>query len=175
MQRRVLVAAIAMAMLIGLVVAFTAGGSGSGKDASRGAGSPKEPASRPRSRGSTTVPQQGSTTTAPNATATTIAGDAASSGGSTPSGSTPGTTSATSPAPTATTAPPSCPPPSSGTVAVMNNLFSPTGISVSAGTTVTWAFNGNCRTHTVTSDTGLFDSGNKKSGTFSHTFSTPGT
>jgi plastocyanin len=53
--------------------------------------------------------------------------------------------------------------------------FSPVTLSVTAGTTVTWT-NKDAMTHTVTSDTGLFDSGNvAANGTYSYTFSTAGT
>ena len=53
--------------------------------------------------------------------------------------------------------------------------FSPTSLTVTAGTTVTWKNNDNT-THTATADDGSFDSGNIAPGaSFSHTFSAAGT
>ena len=53
--------------------------------------------------------------------------------------------------------------------------FSPSSITVTAGTTVTWT-NKDAVSHTVTSNTGLFDSGTIVSnGTFSRTFPATGT
>jgi plastocyanin len=53
--------------------------------------------------------------------------------------------------------------------------FTPPTFTVKAGSTVTW-INRDSTTHTVTSTTGLFDSGNLGSGdTFKFTFSQPGT
>ena len=53
--------------------------------------------------------------------------------------------------------------------------FSPKTLTVRAGTTVTW-FNGDTVIHTITSDTGLFDSGNRAPGAFyNHTFAQAGT
>jgi plastocyanin len=53
--------------------------------------------------------------------------------------------------------------------------FNPATITVNAGTTITWT-NKDATTHTVTSDTDLFNSGNIGSNeAFSHTFSTTGT
>jgi len=53
--------------------------------------------------------------------------------------------------------------------------FSPGTLTVPSGTTVTWV-NNEAVTHTVTSDSTLFDSGNMvKGNTFSYTFSTAGT
>lgn len=56
--------------------------------------------------------------------------------------------------------------------------FSPTNLTVTAGTTVMWQ-NGSVATHTVTSDAGsaqTYDSGNiGPAGTFSQTFNTAGT
>jgi plastocyanin len=75
-------------------------------------------------------------------------------------------------------------PPTSPTVAAVSGTnaevvikgfaFAPNSITVKAGTTVTWT-NEDSVTHTVTSDTGLFDSGGlNKGGTFSYTFTTEG-
>lgn len=53
--------------------------------------------------------------------------------------------------------------------------FSPKSLTVTAGTTVTWT-NKEAITHTVTSDTGLFDSGDLTNGqTYQYTFSSAGT
>ena len=67
-------------------------------------------------------------------------------------------------------------PPPAGDVLVQNDLFKPATLSVTAGTTVTWAWDSDGRTHTVTSDDGSsFDSNQKSSGTFQHTFASAGT
>jgi plastocyanin len=67
-------------------------------------------------------------------------------------------------------------PPPAGDVLVQNDRFSPTTFSVTAGSTVTWAWDSDGRTHTVTSDDGSsFNSNQKSSGTFQHTFATAGT
>lgn len=53
--------------------------------------------------------------------------------------------------------------------------YDPAAISVPVGTTVMWT-NNNSVPHTVTSDDGLWDSGNLNPGsTFSYTFEQPGT
>jgi plastocyanin len=73
------------------------------------------------------------------------------------------------------TTPPSTTPGQSNTVTIENIAFSPANITVAAGTTVTWT-NKDPVTHTVTSDTGIFDSGNLSPGSnFSHTFNDKGT
>jgi plastocyanin len=60
-------------------------------------------------------------------------------------------------------------------VNIQNEAFSPGTLTVAAGTTVTWT-NNDAVVHTVTSDTGLFDSGQMSKGShFSHTFSDKGT
>jgi plastocyanin len=66
-------------------------------------------------------------------------------------------------------------PASSGnTVSIVNMSFSPANLSVSAGTAVTWT-NNDAMTHTVTSDGGIFDSGNLAAGkTYSRVFATAG-
>jgi len=52
--------------------------------------------------------------------------------------------------------------------------YTPSTITVTAGTTVTWTNKDNV-THSVTSDTGLFESGDLSKGdTFQYTFSTKG-
>ena len=65
--------------------------------------------------------------------------------------------------------------PSSGNaVSISNFSFTPGTLTVAAGTTVTWT-NNDSTTHTVTSDTGAFGSGNLTPGSsFSHTFAGPG-
>jgi plastocyanin len=69
-------------------------------------------------------------------------------------------------------------PSSSGTtvdVAIANFSFSPDTLTIKVGTTVTWT-NQDSVEHTVTSDTGLFDSGNLSQGkTFNYTFTEAGT
>jgi plastocyanin len=58
---------------------------------------------------------------------------------------------------------------------IQDNNFSPASINIPAGTTIHWT-NMDAMTHTVTSDTGLFDSKNMSKGSnFSHTFSEKGT
>jgi len=66
-------------------------------------------------------------------------------------------------------------------VSIENMSFVPATITVSAGTTITWT-NNDSVAHTVTSDSGLFDSSSisasgyySSGGTFSHTFQTKGT
>ena len=65
-------------------------------------------------------------------------------------------------------------PPPDGDVLVQNDLFNPATLSVTAGTTVTWAWDSDGQTHTVTFDDNSVTSGQKSSGTFQHTFSTAG-
>ena len=76
----------------------------------------------------------------------------------------------TTPLPTTTATP-------AGTVnqvSIEGFAFNPSSITVPAGTTVTWT-NNDSVTHTVTSDSGAFDSGNLAPGkTFTFTFSQPG-
>jgi plastocyanin len=64
--------------------------------------------------------------------------------------------------------------PGANEVFIQGMAFSPSSITVSAGTTVTWT-NKDAIAHTVTSLTNLFNSGNLNSGgTFSYTFATAG-
>ncbi len=59
-------------------------------------------------------------------------------------------------------------------VTIQNYAFDPGNLTVKTGTTVTWT-NMDSVNHTVTSDTGLFDSGELgKGGTFSYTFDKAG-
>ena len=64
----------------------------------------------------------------------------------------------------------------SGTsVSIVNFAFSPATLNVALGTTVIWT-NNDSTTHTVTSDTGVFNSGGMgQNATFSYTFNTAGT
>lgn len=60
-------------------------------------------------------------------------------------------------------------------VTIVDFAFDPGSVTVTAGSTVTWTNNG-AVAHTVTSDSGAFDSGSLDPGaTFSQTFDTPGT
>lgn len=65
--------------------------------------------------------------------------------------------------------------PGANEVWIQNMTFDPSSITVTAGTTVTWT-NKDAVGHTVTSDSGLFDSGTiGTNGTYSYTFATEGT
>jgi len=65
--------------------------------------------------------------------------------------------------------------PGTNEVWIQGMAFNPSTITINAGTRITWT-NKDGVTHTVTSDTGLFDSGSISSnGIFSYMFSTPGT
>jgi plastocyanin len=60
-------------------------------------------------------------------------------------------------------------------VAIVDNDFSPSNITVKAGTTVDWTNTGSAQ-HTVTADDGSYDSSFLSSGAkFTHTFATAGT
>jgi len=60
-------------------------------------------------------------------------------------------------------------------VTIQSNTFNPDSLTIKVGETVTWT-NKDSYAHTVTSDNGVFDSGNIASGaTFSFTFNTEGT
>jgi len=60
-------------------------------------------------------------------------------------------------------------------VFIQDMTFTPGTIAVAANTTIKWT-NKDAVTHTVTSDSGLFDSGSITSGgTWSHTFASAGT
>lgn len=77
--------------------------------------------------------------------------------------------------PAATDAMATSAPMAGNTVDIANFAFSPATLTVKVGTTVTWT-NQDSAAHTVTSDTGLFDSGNMPQGkSFSYTFTTAGT
>jgi plastocyanin len=65
--------------------------------------------------------------------------------------------------------------PGANEVFIQSNSFSPSSITVTAGTTIKWT-NKDGLAHTVTSNTNIFDSGTINSGgTFSFTFATAGT
>lgn len=65
--------------------------------------------------------------------------------------------------------------PGTNEVWIQGMAFTPTSITVSAGTTITWT-NKDAVAHTVTSNTGVFSSGSiATSGTYSYLFSTAGT
>jgi plastocyanin len=65
--------------------------------------------------------------------------------------------------------------PGTNEVWIQGSAFNPDKITVTAGTTITWT-NKDGAVHTVTSDNGLFDSGNMAvNGTFTQKFSTAGT
>ena len=66
-------------------------------------------------------------------------------------------------------------PSASSDVSIVGMAFSPATLTISVNTTVNWTNNDGV-THTVTSDTGLFNSGNiAAGGTYSRTFTTAGT
>lgn len=65
--------------------------------------------------------------------------------------------------------------PGTNEVFIQGTAFNPSTITVAVGTTITWT-NKDGVDHTVTSNTGLFESGHiSNNGTFSHLFSTAGT
>jgi plastocyanin len=65
--------------------------------------------------------------------------------------------------------------PGTNAVWIQSMAFNPATITVAAGTTITWT-NKDGVAHTVTSNTGLFDSGSiSSSGTYSHLFASAGT
>jgi plastocyanin len=65
--------------------------------------------------------------------------------------------------------------PGANVVLIQSFAFSPSTITVSVNTTITWT-NKDAAAHTVTSDTGLFDSGNLTTdATYTHQFTTAGT
>jgi plastocyanin len=82
---------------------------------------------------------------------------------------------ATTPAPTPTPSPIAFPTTAAVTVGPGGTLsYAPQSVDIVAGGTVTWTWAGGLP-HSVTSDTGLFDSGIKTTGTFTLTFPTAGT
>jgi plastocyanin len=75
-----------------------------------------------------------------------------------------------------TTSPTTSSPQASGnSVTLANFAFSPATLNVKAGTTVTWT-NKDSTSHTVVSDTGVFDSGNlAPNATYTYVFAKAGT
>ncbi len=64
---------------------------------------------------------------------------------------------------------------SQNTVSMKNIAFNPSSLTINKGANVTWT-NDDSTTHTTTSDTGLWDSGNLSPGqTYTHQFNTTGT
>jgi plastocyanin len=66
-------------------------------------------------------------------------------------------------------------PPGATLVQIYHMAFRPRIVTVTAGQTVTWRFEDAQVVHNVDSPTGGFKSPDRDSGTWSHTFSTPGT
>lgn len=65
--------------------------------------------------------------------------------------------------------------PGANEVFIQGNAFTPSSITVAANTTITWT-NKDAAPHTVTSNSGTFNSGTiSTNGTFSHTFTAAGT
>ncbi len=102
--------------------------------------------------------------------------DPASSGPPAPATTPATTTPPSTTTPPATTPATTTPPPAANySVTISGFAFSPATLTVSAGATVTWT-NKDSVAHTVTSDTGAFDSGNiAPNATFSYKFTTAGT
>jgi plastocyanin len=74
-----------------------------------------------------------------------------------------------------TTTPSTSPSTSSETISIVDFAFKPNSLTVAPGTTITWKNDG-AVAHTVTSDTGVFDSGQLGHGNgFNFTFDAPGT
>ena len=129
-----------------------------------------------QSVGTVPTPATGASTSTVAPTATPVAPAQSPTSTAAPSP----TTAATAPPPTATSAPPPPPTPTpaptlptSATVAVGGafNAFDPPTVTIAAGGTVTWEWQGGV--HDVTFDG--FASETKGSGNFVHTFTTPGT
>jgi plastocyanin len=65
--------------------------------------------------------------------------------------------------------------PGNNEVWIQNMSFNPSTINITAGTTITWT-NKDGVNHTITSNTGIFDSGSiATNGTYSHLFGSAGT
>lgn len=89
--------------------------------------------------------------------------------------STPMPTSTATPSTTITTTSTATPSATVAVAVVQNFEFSPATITISKGQTVTWT-NMDSAPHTITSTTGVFDSGTLNQGqTFSYTFNNTGT
>jgi plastocyanin len=68
--------------------------------------------------------------------------------------------------------------PAIASASVQDNFFSPTPLTINVGDTVQWTWAPGSNFHSVTSVAGSlesFDSGDQSVGTFSHTFTHPGT
>jgi plastocyanin len=59
-------------------------------------------------------------------------------------------------------------------VSVKDDFFGPKSITIKKGVKVVWTWKGK-RKHNVSEQNGKFGSGNKKTGTYSHTFKSKGT
>lgn len=66
-------------------------------------------------------------------------------------------------------------PPAPNQIVVKDRAYSPSNITVSVGETVTWVFDDGGMAHDVVADDRSFRSPLAKSGSFSHTFTEPGT
>lgn len=71
--------------------------------------------------------------------------------------------------------PSASPAPVGAQVDIHNIAFNPTTVTVTVGSAVEWKFDDGTIPHTVTADDHSFDSGTLTSGTYRHTFTTPGT
>jgi plastocyanin len=60
------------------------------------------------------------------------------------------------------------------TVRVNNNNFSPATVTADSSGTVVWTWNSGGTTHNVTFEDAITGSGDKGSGTFTHSFAAPG-
>ena len=137
---------------------------------------------QPRVNLNTTVQQGGTTPTAPVETiqATPIPTPSPTPTPtpmptSTPTPSAAATTSTATPSTTITTTSTATPSATVAVAVVQNFEFSPATITISKGQTVTWT-NMDSAPHTITSTTGVFDSGTLNQGqTFSYTFNNTGT
>jgi plastocyanin len=93
-------------------------------------------------------------------------------GGDSTAPKTTGTTPTTPQTPTTPSTPAA--PATTNAVTVTDNLFDPSNVQVTPGTTVTWTWANGASLHNVTFGDGQI-SGDKSSGTYSRTFSTAGT
>ena len=150
-------------LVVALALAGTAFAAGCRSASSTSATTSSQP---PRT--TTTVPL----TTSPPATTTTPPPTTTSPRTTT---TPPPTTTAVPPTTTSPTTQPTSTTPAGQSVSISGFAFSPATLTVSVGTTVTWT-NNDSTTHTVTSDSGAFSSGNLANGKiYSYTFTTAGT
>ena len=116
-----------------------------------------------------TTPTTTFTRTTPTSTTTTTTGS------TTFTTTTPTTTTTTKDTTTTTTETTTTTTTQNVAVIIQDFAFSPSSVTITVGSTVIWQ-NHDSTSHTVTSDTGLFNSGTlSNGGTFSFTFNTPGT